>query len=411
MSKLTSFELLRNTFLDLSENDIRALDRTGSFQTYPAGTYICREGEPGTTLFVLGDGQAEILVHAADDQEILVDVIGENTYFGEMAFLGETTRMASIRTRTACQVFEIDQSDFMSIARANPNLLRTLLRQIIGHLRKNDQAVINELNVKNAALQKSYADLEEQEQMRTGFIATLSHELRTPLTSVKGFLSLINQGAIQGDSLQVALDSITRNVEKMVGLTNDLLILYEMHPAAPEYTQVNVADVLIDALHVAKEILNGQAPAVKMDIAPDLPTVHADKRTLTLAVRAIVENAFKFNPERKPVTVQAFCVGDSELAISVEDKGIGIPAEAQDQVFEPFMRLETEGASHLFPGLGVGLTIASFVVKRHNGRIDVNSEPGVGSTFTIYLPSQCPDVGKADAGFKELLTSSETKYP
>ena len=139
----------------------------------------------------------DIIVHASDQQEILVDTIGSGYYFGEMAFLGETTRMATIRTRVPCRLLSIEEEDFMQIAQANPGLLRTMLRQIIGHIRRTDRAVINELNVKNATLRKTYAELEEQEQLRTQFIATLSHELRTPLTSIKGYLSLINRGAMK----------------------------------------------------------------------------------------------------------------------------------------------------------------------------------------------------------------------
>jgi signal transduction histidine kinase len=76
----------------------------------------------------------------------------------------------------------------------------------------------------------------------------------------------------------------------------------------------------------------------------------------------------------------------SEVAVAITDQGIGIPAEAQARIFEPFVRLETEGSNYLFPGLGVGLTIARFVVERHNGRIEVASHPKSGSTFTILLP-------------------------
>jgi signal transduction histidine kinase len=298
-----------------------------------------------------------------------------------------------VQAHSACSVLEIDQADFMSIARANPNLLRTLLRQIIGHLRKNDQAVIRELNIKNAALQRTYADLAEQEALRTQFIATLAHELRTPLTSAKGFLGLIQQGAIQGDSLPAAVESVARNVDKVVGLTNDLLILYEMHPTETEYAYVNVADVLIEALHGAKEAAQGQLPVVQMDIAPDLPEIVADKRALTLALRALIENAFKYDPAGNPVSIRARSGEGSEIVLAIEDQGIGIPVEAQRRIFEPFFRIETEGGTHLFPGLGIGLTIAKFIVGRHNGRIQVDSQIGKGSTFTVRLPQAGPADG------------------
>jgi signal transduction histidine kinase len=385
VTTIDPIQLLHNVFPELNNEDIQTLNQAAGTQSYKAGTDILLEGETGTTLYILGQGYAEILVQA-NNQEILIDTVGPNSYFGEMAFLGETTRTATIRAKTQCHTLTLDEKDFMPIARANPNLLRTLLRQIIGHLRRNDEAVIKELNAKNADLEQAYDDLAEQEKLRTQFIATLSHEIRTPLTSVRGFLGLISQGALEGDSLRVAIESITRNVERMVGLTNDLLLMYEMHPSSMEFSFVNLADILIEALNDVRSALNGNITGVKLDIAPDLPQLYADPRALTLAVRALTENAFKFNPNQSPISIQAATNDKNEITIAVQDDGVGIPVADQSRIFEPFVRLEKEGGTHLFPGLGVGLTIARFVVERHNGRIEVASTPGKGSTFTIHLP-------------------------
>ncbi len=385
MTKIDPISLLHNAFPELNDEDIATLNQAAGSQCYATQADILLEGETGTTLFILGSGQADILVQA-NDQEILIDSIGPNSYFGEMAFLGETTRTATIRAKTDCQVLTIDEIDFMPIARANPKLLRDLLRQIIGHLRRNDQAVISELNAKNKDLEEAYADLAEQEELRTQFIATLSHEIRTPLTSVRGFLSLIARGALQGDSLHVAFESISRNVERIVGLTNDLLLMHELHPTPLEFSYVNLADVLIEALNNIRVTLNGNSTDVKLDISPNLPLLFADQRALTLAVRALTENAFKFNPDQMPISIQATTNDNNEVIIAVQDEGIGIAKADQSRIFEPFVRLEKEGSQYLFPGLGVGLTIARFVVERHNGRIEVESTPQQGSTFTIHLP-------------------------
>ena len=386
---VATLNLLQTAFPDLSRNNIETLSQAAVYENYPAHTDICQEGEEGTTLFILDTGEVDIIVHAEDNQEILVDSIGPGTYFGEMAFLGETTRMATIRTRVPCRLLSIEEEDFMAIAHTNPSLLRTLLRQIIGHIRRNDRAVIHELNVKNDALHKTYAELEEQEQLRTQFIATLSHELRTPLTSIKGYLNLINRGAMKGDSMQVAMDSITRNVNKMVGHTNDLLILYEMHPKKPSFEYLEVADVLIEALNAARSVLNDHSTPVTMDITPETPKVYADRRGLTLALRALIENAFKYSSLHSPVAIKVSNLDTNEVAIAVADEGIGIDAADQARLFEPFVRLEKEeSAPTLYPGLGIGLTIAKFVLDRHNGRIDIKSTPGQGSTFTLYLPNK-----------------------
>jgi two-component system sensor histidine kinase SenX3 len=202
-------------------------------------------------------------------------------------------------------------------------------------------------------------------------------------------LSLINGGAMKGDSLNMALDSITRNVNKMVGHTNDLLILYEMHPKRPSFEHLAVADLLIEALNSARSVLNDHATPVAIEIDSDVPQVYADRRGLTLALRALLENAFKYSPPHAPVAVYVSSVGIDEITIAVSDKGIGIAQADQPRLFEPFFRLEKEeGATTLYPGLGIGLTIAKFVLDRHNGRISINSTPNVGSTFTLHLPQK-----------------------
>jgi signal transduction histidine kinase len=381
-----TIQLLHIAFPDLSRKDIESLVQAAQERTFPAGFDIFEEGDEGNSLYIIESGEVSIIVHADDQQEIVVDTLRPTRYFGEMAFLGETSRMATIRTTTECRVIEISETDFMAIARTNPSLLRTLMRQIIGHIRRTDRAVINELNVKNAALQATYADLEAQEALRSQVIVTLSHELRTPLTSIRGYLGLINQGAMTGNSLKVALGSITRNVEKIIGHTNDLLLLYEMHPKSTDFEYLNAADVLIEALNTARATMEAETTRVTMDIAADVPEIFADRRSLVLAVRALLENAFKYSPDKTPVAIRAYRENGAGVAIAIEDQGIGIAEAELYRIFDPFYRLEREGAAQLFPGLGVGLTIAKFVVDRHHGRITVSSTPGAGSTFTIILP-------------------------
>lgn len=380
--------LLHNTFPRLKTTEVLALSEVATCHAYDPGMDLCVEGEVGTVLYILAHGKVDVIVNTNDGSGVFVDEIGPNTYFGEMSLFGESTRMATIRTQTACQTLEIEHHDFIQVAQNNPDMLQMLLRQIIGHVRRNDRAVIRELNGKNLALQRAYADLAEQEELRSQFIATLSHELRTPLTSIQGFLGLINQGAIKGNSLPVAMDSITRNTDKMVGLLNNLLILYELHPGAMEYEYLSVMDLLVTALNMVQEAGAVDLTAVELDIAPQLPLIYGDKQNLVLAVRALLENAYKFTPEMSSIHVRVSQTGDEEISITVKDRGIGLSEEEFDNIFEPFYRLEQEGTTHLFPGLGVGLTIARFIVERHNGRIELDSQLGQGSTFTIYLPLQ-----------------------
>lgn len=377
--------LLNNTFPELTDVDIDTLSDVVKSIAFPEGVEICKQGEEGDCLYIVQEGQTNIIVHAGNGEEIIVDTIGPGVYFGEMSLLGETTRSATIRTLTPCRLLQISHDDFDRAITANPGLLRRLMRRIIGHLRRNDRAVIKELNHKNSELVKAYDELAEQEQLRSQFVATLTHEIRTPLTKIRGYLDLVGKGAMNDQAFPLAMDAISRNVEHLVGLTNEMFLLYEMNPVKLNPTRIDVPDLLIEAMRVTRESVNDRETAVYLNIDPDVPTLIADRKTILLALSAIMGNAFKFDPTGSAIRMEARCKNDF-IAISIQDQGIGIPPHEQTRIFEPFYRLEVEGSAHLFPGIGVGLTIANIVVQRHNGRIEVDSIPGQGSTFTLLLP-------------------------
>ena len=388
--QLDPIALLHQAFPDLNEADIQSLNQAAVLRAYPAGDTICRQGDIGSALYILAQGEADISVRTDGDNELLVRKVHPGDYFGEMALFGKTTRAATIRANTDCTLLEIDQDTFLPVASQNPALLRAVVAQISDHLRNNDRSLIAELKQKNLALQAAYAHLAEQERLRTEFIATLSHELRTPLTSAQGFLHLINKGAIKETALPPAMDSITRNVEKMVGLINNLLVLYEMHLISPQFSHIPLADLVHDALDEAQAMCDDGGPPVLLELPAGLPLVRGDKNGLILAIRSLIENAFKFSPENTPIVLRGQSHNGRGLRLDVIDQGIGIPADVHERIFEPFYRLEGGGASRLYPGLGVGLAIAKFIVDRHGGRIELTSQPGHGSTFSDYLPTVQP---------------------
>jgi signal transduction histidine kinase len=173
----------------------------------------------------------------------------------------------------------------------------------------------------------------------------------------------------------------------MVGLINNLLVLYEMLLISPQFSQIPLSDLVHAALDEAKAMCDDGGPPVMLELPPTLPLVRGDKNGLVLAIRSLIENAFKFSPENTPVILRGQSHNGRDLRLDVIDQGIGIPTDAHDRIFEPFYRLEGGGASRLYPGLGVGLAIAKFIIDRHDGRIEVTSHPGHGSTFSVYLPT------------------------
>jgi signal transduction histidine kinase len=362
-------------------------------ELYTADEIICYQGEIGDSLFVLAEGEVTVLVNTSAGETVQVNRFSAPTYFGEMALLVDgAERSATIQAITDCQIYAIGREAFQQQLDQNPTLLRSLAHQITEHMRNNDRMVIAELRTKNEELAQAYQNLAAQEQMRREFVTTLSHELRTPLTSIQGFLQLINRGMLKGDALPLALGSITRNVEQLVSLTNNLLVLYEMQLTSPAYEDIVVVDLLMAAMRKVQERFvegSGNITNVSIEIAPDMPIIRGDTAGLTLAVHALIENALKFSLPDSPVTVRAHLRTPHEVEIAVQDEGVGIPEAAHEKIFEPFYRLENRQPSHtqqLFAGIGVGLSIAKFIVEQHQGRIELVSIPRHGSTFTIRLP-------------------------
>lgn len=387
-------EALDAVFPELTDGELHALDDAAELKSYPAGATICKEGDPGTTLFILGEGKVRVTSHAYGPEEVILHETFAPHYFGEVALFGDGTRSASIYADTDCQIIEIDHVTFRTITYRNVALQQTIFDQLSDKLRNSDRAIINQLRLKNVALQTAYQDIAEQEQQRMEFVATLSHELRTPLTSIQGFLHLMTKGNMSGNTLEVGLNTINRNVEKMVWIVNNLMVLYEMHLISPKFSRLNLPDLVAEAIKEAQTPQSNASARITLDMADHHLDFQGDKAGLTLALRSLIDNAIKFSAPDTPITIRIFQINDEHIGIDVIDQGIGIPESAQKRIFEPFFRLEKEGGDQVFSGLGIGLSIAQFIVSQHGGTITVQSHPEEGSTFSVALPIMAsqPDV-------------------
>jgi len=242
--------------------------------------------------------------------------------------------------------------------------------------------------IKNAQLfeeiQQAYKKVEESDYLKSEFIAIASHELRTPLVSILGYIEILASGAT-GETLEY-LNIVLDQAMRLRSVVNDLLSLTDLKAGIAEIVQEPIS---LEALltKIAGE-LNAQMEAKGIRLAVTIPeecaTIHADYERLGLALSKLLSNAIKFSPRGAKVSVQARR-DDSQVVISVMDRGKGIPPEAQVNLFQPFYQVE-ESLRRTHSGMGLGLAIAKGMIELHGGEIWVKSEAGKGSTFSFSLP-------------------------
>jgi len=259
------------------------------------------------------------------------------------------------------------------------------------------EAVANQvaLAIENARayeeLQKKADQLKEIDRLKTQFLANMSHELRTPLNSIIGFSRVILKG-IDGPitkQQRVDLTSIYNNGQHLLGMINDILDISKIEAGRMEllFEPVDMQQITSGVMSTAIALVKDRPIELKQEVAPDLPTIRADGTRVRQVVLNLLSNATKFTEEGH-VILRAWA-DEEQITVSVEDTGIGIASEHQGLIFEEFRQVDGS-TTRRTGGTGLGLAISRHFVEMHGGRIWVESEPGVGSTFTFTLPITGP---------------------
>jgi signal transduction histidine kinase len=227
-----------------------------------------------------------------------------------------------------------------------------------------------------------------REEAQNAAVQMVAHDLRTPLSAIKSYAELATQSGEMNPKQAQFLERIRLAVQTMNGLVRDLLdIAWIDSGGLPETRLLNIghlAQMTVDSL---EERSRSQSVSVDVRIAPDLPPIVGDGQRLERVLSNLIGNAIKYTPSGGTVEVRV-SEAKQHLTISVTDTGIGIPNEHLPYIFNRFYRVPREDES--IDGTGLGLSIVKAIVEKHNGKIEVKSETGKGSTFMIILPIQEP---------------------
>jgi len=227
----------------------------------------------------------------------------------------------------------------------------------------------------------------EVARLQTDFVSAVSHEFRTPLASLRQLSELLTDGRVPSEKRrQEYYETLRRECERLYRLVESLLDFGRMEADAQQYHVELLETGLFFQAVVEEFAQEAMERGYRVDIAQHghLPRVQGDREALARALWNLLDNAVKYSPQNKTVWAEA-ASENGRVAIRVSDKGLGIAPHEQKQIFKKFVRAASASSAGA-KGTGLGLTMVQHIVAAHGGRVHVDSEPGVGSTFTILLP-------------------------
>jgi signal transduction histidine kinase len=225
--------------------------------------------------------------------------------------------------------------------------------------------------------------LRESEQHKRDLISMVSHEIRTPLASVVGFTSLLLEREFSPEEQRRYLEIVDQQARRLAGLAGDFLDvqLLEGGGLSFDYAPFDLVELASEQARLF--FSHTSAHTLDLDVPDEPVIVNADRDRIAQVIGNLLSNAIKYSPSGGHVSL-LLTANERGAELSVEDDGMGIPAADRARIFEKFFR--GADAASAIGGTGLGLAVAREIVTSHGGRIEVESEPGRGSTFTVRLP-------------------------
>lgn len=225
------------------------------------------------------------------------------------------------------------------------------------------------------------ARIEQTLAAHSRFLAESSHELRRPLTILRTNLDILRDPALPAADRAACLERMSHEARAMSSLVGDLLLLNRDRTLALQSARLDFSRLCAE--EAGRIALDEQEVPIMSDIEPGL-YVEGDEQRLRQLVKNLLENAVNYSPAGSPVRLRLSDSG-GRARLTVEDRGMGIAQEDVPHVFDRFYRGASAAAAHS-EGVGLGLAIVKYVAEGHNGSVEVRSQPGAGTVFTVELP-------------------------
>jgi signal transduction histidine kinase len=229
---------------------------------------------------------------------------------------------------------------------------------------------------------------EELSRMKSEFISNVSHELKTPIAAIRMLSDNLRQSRVDEETRKMEYyQLISKESARLSHLIDNILDFSRVEGKRKRFQleRHDVSTIVTETVHQFTSLMEEQSHTIETSFGETIPEVLVDSDGLALALFNLLDNAAKYSPKESQIDVRVYKNGGS-VCIEVSDRGVGIPKEDREKIFEKFYRVERHDTRRI-PGSGIGLTLVREVAEAHKGRVELRSEQGAGSTFTIMLPT------------------------
>jgi PAS domain S-box-containing protein len=371
--------------------------------TDPEGDIVLMN-EPAERLFtvsqVTGDAtHRRVQTNGAHLTSFVSNVLtesGERRYRGELQLVDPATGRPSPMEGLAGQILS-EQRELIWVVTILHDLTEALekarlyeqLKKASAELERKVQEATAELAEQNELLRRQQIGLEQASALKSQFLANMSHEFRTPLNAILGYTHMLLNGVTGAvaEAQRKSLSRIDSNSRHLLALINDILDITRIEAGRMplNVTSFDLPELVDEVMSELEPIIKRSSLAVNSRMSSKLPVIKSDRQKVKQIVLNLLSNALKFTPKGSVTITANYDARTRMVKIAVRDTGVGIGQEDQVKVFEDFRQLDSSPARG-YGGTGLGLSICRRLAQMLDGSIDLTSEPGVGSTFSLSLP-------------------------
>ena len=366
--------------------------------TFAPGEIVCREGEPGNTMYLIRSGHAAI-VRGSFDAPVILGCRGAGEFVGEMALLENLPRSASVIALGDLLLYPVSYADFQKVLDNSAGLDVGLLRRLSAYLRAADDLITTNIQTSRTLthqvteLAAANQQLQEVQRVRAETSDLVVHDLRNPLHGIIGAVGLL-QMVLAPEVLQANADLfelINHNCARLQRLVDSLLDISRIESGEIELSRqpADVAQIIHSAVERLTSSLRKRGLDYRLRLPADLPRIDLDEDMIDRVLLNLLDNAMKFTSSGGLISITAQA-REQDIVIGLNDTGTGIPPELREHVFERFARAAPESAaerSSMQRGFGLGLTFCRLAIAAHGGEIWVeDGDDGTGCKFLFTLP-------------------------